>query len=779
MDQHLVETPSGLDMFLDEAGPVHVKGWAWMPDRPEETVRIELLDASGGVVAGTEASKFRADLQTAGKREGRCAFEIEVPAGAEGPLDFRARSPSDARRDVLLAARVRTGAPESGPASGPLQGPDGIVGYLDRADIEELRGWCHAGRDFNEPVTLELAEGGETLTRVCADRWRSDIEDLRQGDGRCGFRITPPARLYDGGEHRLDLRLPGGPSLLARPLALRFPEASSAAGAAPTAAPSKAAGPSPALSVVVNFYNMEREAGRTLLALSRRFQEGVQDLSYEVLCVDNGSDPPLDPSFVASFGPEFRLVRTAATGPSPCAALNEAAAQARGRVLAIMIDGAHILSAGTLREAHAALQAQPDSIVALRQWFIGGDQRWLSSIGYSRAQEDLLFARIAWPEHPYALFAISSPMYESPNSWFDGISESNCLFVPADIYRRIGGFDERFDMPGAGFANLDLFRRAAEAAEAVIALVGEASFHQYHHGVTTNIGEEEKERRVRAYASHYEQVRGHAFAGHDFREVRLAGGIRTSSALVSRQRPYLPIQLGLTEHVRPRLAAIQFDEEAQRYLQSAYVETGRYQETRWAGEPVGVAPSDLLDIQEALWRAQPQCVVVRNGAPGLARFVAAILPTLGLEGTRVLWSSPAEAAPPAGVAALAGGVDEAAAVHEAERQVGDAERVLALYRPGPQDSLPVEALTAWSRLVTFESYLVVLGVAIGQPWLGYSRAWTYQAIRRFLQRHPGFVIDRTLNRHFVTTCPSGFLRRVLDPVAAGDYDPLLDDLEGL
>ena len=44
-----------------------------------------------------------------------------------------------------------------------------------------------------------------------------------------------------------------------------------------------------ALSVVVVFHNMRREAERTLHSLSRAYQRGVDDLDYEVIVIDNGS----------------------------------------------------------------------------------------------------------------------------------------------------------------------------------------------------------------------------------------------------------------------------------------------------------------------------------------------------------------------------------------------------------------------------------------------------------------------------------------------------------
>ena len=766
--------------YVDDLRPGWVRGWVWLPDRPLQAAWVELVDSTGAILAQTDAQLFRADLEHAGKRRGRCGFELAVPAVASGPLTLRARLPETDGGSLVLAEGIEPALTE--PVSGGsqrLSSSTGVVGWLDRADADGVSGWCHASEPFMPPVELELVEGDQVLATAVAAQWRNDLEDLRQGDGRCGFRIAPPDRLYDGEEHQLRLRLPGGEPLMQGTVGVRLPPR---APARPTPKPEPVASPiggTPVFSILVNFYNMQREAARTLLSLSRRFQQGVASLPYEVLCIDNGSEPPLDPAFIAGFGPEFRLIRPSAVERSPCRALNEAAAQARGRWLAVMIDGAHVLSPGVLREAHAALTARPEAIVSLRQWFIGGDQRWFSVAGYSQAHEDVLYARIDWPSDGYRLFDIASPMYESPNSWLDGMSESNCLFVPAELYRRIGGLDPAFDIPGAGFANLDLFRRASEGAQAVVGLVGEASFHQYHGGVTTNVDDAEKDSRVRAYASRYEELRGGGFVNVAPKDIHLSGSIRTGLALTGRQRPFCPANLGVTSRVRPRPANIQFDEEAQRYLQSAYVETGRHLETRWRGVQVGVSPSDLVDIQETLWRVRPERVVLCGVMPGLAAYVASILQGLDLAETSVVWITAEPQAALTGVEQIVGAAGSPSTLGHVEAAIGDAEHVLVLLQPEAQDALPVAALDAYARFVTFNSYLVVLGAALGQPWLGYSQSWLYRAIVRFTQARTDFVVDRTLNRHFVTTCPSGFLRRALEPISLGTYDEALDDLSGV
>src|SRR5258708_25355756 len=97
-------------------------------------------------------------------------------------------------------------------------------------------------------------------------------------------------------------------------------------------------GPSgPKLSVVVVVYNIPREVPRTLRSLSASYQRDIASGDYEVIVVDNGSDPALDPEMVATFGNNFRLIRIAPAPPSPAYAVNRGIAEARGDIVGVMI----------------------------------------------------------------------------------------------------------------------------------------------------------------------------------------------------------------------------------------------------------------------------------------------------------------------------------------------------------------------------------------------------------------------------------------------------------
>jgi hypothetical protein len=178
--------------------------------------------------------------------------------------------------------------------------------------------------------------------------------------------------------------------------------------------------------------------------------------------------------------------------------------------VALMIDGAHILTPRVLAYALQAVQVFPCPVVAVRRLYLGpGQQPETILDGYCQEIEDDLLAQIRWPQDPYRLFEIGVSMSEARFVWFGRLYESNCLIMPRRVYRAIGGSDERFDLPGGGFLNLDLYSRSlAYPGAQLVVLLGEGSFHQVHGGMTTNATPDEVEKRVQLYRDQYRQVRG-------------------------------------------------------------------------------------------------------------------------------------------------------------------------------------------------------------------------------------------------------------------------------
>lgn len=243
------------------------------------------------------------------------------------------------------------------------------------------------------------------------------------------------------------------------------------------------------LSVVVIFYNMRREAVKTLYSLSKKYQKKADGFKYEVIAIDSGSTEPLEEATVKSLGGNFRYVFFDAHTSSPCEALNYGVNIARGRLITMCIDGARILSPGILHYSMLASRLYENPFVYTLGMHIGfKPQPDLVEENYSQTDEDQLIASIDWKRDGYSLFDISSVALSSGKGYFSKLNESNCVTMRRSAYQKIGGFDERFKSPGGGLTNLEFFNRVNATADIhPVMLLGEATFHQFHNGTATNV----------------------------------------------------------------------------------------------------------------------------------------------------------------------------------------------------------------------------------------------------------------------------------------------------
>ena len=269
--------------------------------------------------------------------------------------------------------------------------------------------------------------------------------------------------------------------------------------------------PRPRLSVIVNFYNMRREAERTLYSLSTAYQQAISADDYEVLAIDNGSTYPLDKDYVQRFGKQFQYHYLNTNSVSPCKALNQAVNLAKGKYVMCCIDGARILSPNILNLSLKASYLHAHPFIYTMSMHLGDKPQNLSiQEGYNQSVEDELLASTNWQSNGYELFTISSTALSSRNGFFSEFSESNCFCLKKQDYLALGGFDEAFTSKGGGLVNLDFFNRIHEDTQFYpILLLGEATFHQFHGGVATNVRMEEHP--WEKMESEYKQLRQKTF----------------------------------------------------------------------------------------------------------------------------------------------------------------------------------------------------------------------------------------------------------------------------
>ncbi|MEM7239780.1 MAG: glycosyltransferase family 2 protein, partial [Pseudomonadota bacterium] len=235
---------------------------------------------------------------------------------------------------------------------------------------------------------------------------------------------------------------------------------------------------------VIAYYDIPQQIERTLQSCSPRYQ-GMADGEIEVIIVDNGSSDPLPGDLQERFPHVTRILRVDGQ-PSPVFALNEGIRAARFEMIGLMIDGAHMLSPGVVRNARDIWRGFTNPVINVPQYILGAESQNLTRQPDAFAQEGQALAGLGWPEDGYRLFDYA--VYPGENygrTWVEAI-ETNCLITTRRVLETGGAFDERYNEPGAGFANLEIFSRLIHEPEnTYLTMPGEGTFHQDHRGVTT------------------------------------------------------------------------------------------------------------------------------------------------------------------------------------------------------------------------------------------------------------------------------------------------------
>jgi hypothetical protein len=262
----------------------------------------------------------------------------------------------------------------------------------------------------------------------------------------------------------------------------------------------------PHISVIIIFFNMRREAPRTLYSLTRGYQRGSEGIQYEVIAIDNGSTEPLSWEEVKSFGPEFRYHYFETRSCSPADAVNCGAEMAKGDFLTICIDGARILSPGILASINRMVTAYAAPFIYTLGFHLGPDIQNNSILkGYNQQVEDELLANSGWENDGYKLFNIASLAGSSIEGYLGPLAESNCFCIPKREFVKLGGFNPLFQTPGGGLVNLEFFQRACKLSGMTpVMLLGEGTFHQIHGGVATNVSM--LEHPMESYQEEYRRI---------------------------------------------------------------------------------------------------------------------------------------------------------------------------------------------------------------------------------------------------------------------------------
>lgn len=290
------------------------------------------------------------------------------------------------------------------------------------------------------------------------------------------------------------------------------------------AAAAAADGPAPTMSIVVIVYKMSRQAANTLYSFAPEYQKGVSAEDYEVIVVENESTDMLGEERVLALGPNFRYYARPNLGASPVPAIIFGVEASRGAILGLVIDGARMVTPRVVRYALDAFKLNDHALVNVPGYHLGISEQHKNP-EHDQDVEQAMLADSGWREDGYRLFLISSYFRgRHQHGYLMPVMESNCLFAARADYEAIGGADPRFDLPGGGMVNLDIYRQLVELPTTeLFALPGEGTFHQYHGGVTTK-ADQGREELLHEFREQYRQLRGESYTMAE-KEPRLLGAV--------------------------------------------------------------------------------------------------------------------------------------------------------------------------------------------------------------------------------------------------------------
>ena len=198
----------------------------------------------------------------------------------------------------------------------------------------------------------------------------------------------------------------------------------------------------------------------------------------------------------------------------------------------------------------------------------------------------------------------------------------------------------------------------------------------------------------------------------------------------------------------------------------------------WLGRPLIQLPSDAMAMQEIIWAVKPDLIIETGVAHGGSVVLSASLlellghgEVLGIDiDIRPHNRQAIEAHPLAHRISLIEGssTDPAVVAQVRERAAGKARVMVCLDSNHTHEHVLAE-LEAYAGLVSVDSYCIVFDTFVedmpadhvwtDRPWGKGNNPKT--AVREWLQSHPEFEIDHSIeNRLLVTSAPDGFLRRV-------------------
>lgn len=202
--------------------------------------------------------------------------------------------------------------------------------------------------------------------------------------------------------------------------------------------------------------------------------------------------------------------------------------------------------------------------------------------------------------------------------------------------------------------------------------------------------------------------------------------------------------------------------QLRKHANITYFRSGVFNQTDWMGVKTAKCPMDMWVYQELMVRLKTD-LVIETGTwmGGSALFFAHIMDIMGRgEVVTVDIEPQADLPQHSRLHYLTGSSTDPAILETIAKKCSGFESVLVILDSDHRADHKLAELRAYSELVSPGSYLIAEDTCFD-----YFPAWPEfgpgpsRAVRQFLAETSEFVADRNQERHMLTFCPEGFLRR--------------------
>jgi cephalosporin hydroxylase len=200
------------------------------------------------------------------------------------------------------------------------------------------------------------------------------------------------------------------------------------------------------------------------------------------------------------------------------------------------------------------------------------------------------------------------------------------------------------------------------------------------------------------------------------------------------------------------------------YMNSA----GRtFQNTYWLGKRVVKSPLDLWIYQEIIHATRPS-VLLETGTAfgGSAWYFASLFDIIGAGRVVTVDIAPMDTPPHPRITYVTGDSIAPETVGQVREQIGPGDSVMVVLDSKHHRDHVIEELRTYGALVRPGHFMVAedtninLNVPQPKPGRPYHRPGPLQAVREFVAEQDRFVVDRSLEKFFMTFHPQGWLRCV-------------------